>query len=132
MCAFHVSQIVVVGCFLAYQAYMAKKATGDLLTPEQKATNPVYQGSLNLWYIDSAFTWLSVGVGGKLANISRGFDKYVVDGLVTFVAYFTGFLSEAFRRVQTGYVRNYALMMLFGVIAVIGGLLYGAHSLLAK
>ena len=102
------------------------------MSEKQKASNPIYQGSANLWYVDRTFNDVFIRGGGVVAKISRVIDDWVIDGLVKLVANVAGFFSEAFRYVQTGYVRNYALMMLLGVVAVIGALLMGAHNLAGK
>jgi NADH-quinone oxidoreductase subunit L len=47
------------------------------------------------------------------------FDKYVVDGLVNLMAWIAGEGSYALRRVQTGLVQNYALMMIAGVFVLL-------------
>jgi NADH-quinone oxidoreductase subunit L len=47
------------------------------------------------------------------------FDRYVVDGLVNVWAWFASEGSFAFRRLQTGLIQNYALVMLLGVFAFV-------------
>ena len=47
------------------------------------------------------------------------FDNRVVDGLVNAVARVIQEASFTFRRLQTGLVQNYALLMLFGVFAFV-------------
>ena len=109
------------------------RATGELLTEEQKAANPFYQGSTNLWGVDGFFNWLFVKLGGQVATgVWRIIDQRIVDGTITFFAGFIGFLSEAFRRIQTGYIRTYAMSMLVGVVAVVGGILWGTLRALGK
>jgi NADH-quinone oxidoreductase subunit L len=49
------------------------------------------------------------------AWISHMFDKYVVDGLVNLIGWASGQGSFGMRRLQTGLVQNYALVMVFGV-----------------
>jgi NADH-quinone oxidoreductase subunit L len=49
------------------------------------------------------------------AWISHMLDKYVVDGLVNLLGWSASQGSHAFRRVQTGLMQNYALVMLAGV-----------------
>ncbi|HXG24574.1 MAG TPA: proton-conducting transporter membrane subunit, partial [Chthonomonadales bacterium] len=116
-----------VGIGLAWNFYSKRRETGELLTPEQKAVNPLYQGSLNLWYVDGFFYRVFVTWGGAVGTVIwRWIDQGLIDGLVNALAAITAFLSQAFRRVQTGYVRAYALSMLIGVIAVVIGLLWGA------
>ena len=53
------------------------------------------------------------------AWISHMTDKHVVDGLVNFVGWGAGEGSYLLRRVQTGLVQNYALLMVFGVFVFV-------------
>jgi NADH-quinone oxidoreductase subunit L len=53
------------------------------------------------------------------AWVSHMFDKDVVDGLVYLMAWIAGEGSYALRRVQTGLVQNYALMMIAGVFVLL-------------
>jgi NADH-quinone oxidoreductase subunit L len=46
-------------------------------------------------------------------------DRRVVDGAVNFVGWCTRESSYWFRRVQTGLVQNYALLMVFGVFVFV-------------
>jgi NADH-quinone oxidoreductase subunit L len=52
------------------------------------------------------------------------FDLGVIDGAVNGVAAFFGRWALGLRRYQTGFVMNYALSMLAGVIALLGFLLW--------
>jgi NADH-quinone oxidoreductase subunit L len=54
-----------------------------------------------------------------LAMLSGLFDKYVVDGLVNLVATALDGFSRLFRRLQTGYVSNYALVLAVGMFALV-------------
>ena len=51
------------------------------------------------------------------AWVSGLFDKYVVDGLVNVWAWLASESSFGFRRLQTGLIQNYAVLMLLGVFA---------------
>ena len=53
------------------------------------------------------------------AWISGLLDKHIVDGLVNLVGSILQESSFIFRRVQTGLIQNYALLMLFGVFAFV-------------
>jgi NADH-quinone oxidoreductase subunit L len=53
------------------------------------------------------------------AWVSHLVDKYVVDGLVNLVGWLAGESSFVLRRVQTGLIQNYALVMLLGVFALV-------------
>ena len=59
--------------------------------------------------------WLTV----FLSWVSSLIDKYAVDGAVNLVGRSAEEASFVFRRVQTGLIQNYALMMLFGVFAFV-------------
>jgi len=58
------------------------------------------------------FTRLSAWISGMI-------DRYVVDGLVNLVGWSAGESSYGLRRVQTGLIQNYALLMLIGVFALL-------------
>jgi len=47
-----------------------------------------------------------------------GFDKYVVDGMVNGVGYFSGFFGVLLRKLQTGRVQTYIGFVLFAVIVL--------------
>ena len=64
--------------------------------------------------------WLTVAS----AWVSHLLDKYIVDGLVNLVGAVLEAGSFVFRRVQTGLVQNYALVMLFGVFAFVSVYLF--------
>jgi NADH-quinone oxidoreductase subunit L len=61
--------------------------------------------------------------GQWLTRLSVYFDNRGVDGLVNTVAATVGGTSGRMRRVQTGFVRSYALAMFFGAALLVGALL---------
>jgi NADH-quinone oxidoreductase subunit L len=61
--------------------------------------------------------------GQWLTRLSVFFDNRGVDGLVNTVAATMGGSSGRVRKVQTGFVRSYALSMLVGAVLVVGALL---------
>jgi NADH-quinone oxidoreductase subunit L len=74
-----------------------------------------------LWRFDGGVVDGAVDGSGLLTRMtswfSHIFDTYVVDGLVNLVGWATGESSFATRKMQTGLVQNYALLMLFGIFA---------------
>jgi NADH-quinone oxidoreductase subunit L len=67
--------------------------------------------------------WSGIGAffAGMLALFffwagAGGFDKYIVDGLVNGVAYFSGFFGVIFRKFQTGRVQTYIIFVLIGIM----------------
>src|ERR1017187_5905413 len=61
--------------------------------------------------------------GQWLTRLSVYFDNRGVDGLVNTVAATMGGTSGRMRKVQTGFVRSYALSMFVGAVLLIGTLL---------
>jgi len=76
-----------------------------------------------LWAVDRNVVDGAVNGSGWLTVFSAWFshllDKYIVDGLVNLVGAVLEESSFLFRRVQTGLIQNYALVMLFGVFAFV-------------
>jgi NADH-quinone oxidoreductase subunit L len=87
----------------------------------------VVQGTLvssfALWAFDRRVIDGAVNGSGWLTVfaswVSSLIDKYVVDGAVNLVGRAAEESSFVFRRVQTGLIQNYALLMLFGVFAFV-------------
>ncbi|MFB9721317.1 NADH-quinone oxidoreductase subunit L [Planobispora longispora] len=75
-------------------------------------------------YGDALNEALLMRPGQWLTRIAVFFDNRGVDGLVNGLAAGIGGTSGRLRRVQTGFVRSYALSILFGAAAVVGALLY--------
>ena len=74
-------------------------------------------------YGDAVNESLLMRPGQWLTRLSVYFDNRGVDGLVNTVAATVGGTSGRVRRVQTGFVRSYALSMLVGAVLLVGALL---------
>jgi NADH-quinone oxidoreductase subunit L len=76
-----------------------------------------------LWGFDRLVVDGAVNGSGLLTQfsawVSHMIDKYVVDGLVNLIGWVAGEGSYLLRRVQTGLIQNYALVMVFGVFALL-------------
>jgi len=70
------------------------------------------------WYYDSSIAAFMGGPGRKGFDAIAWFDKHVIDGAVNGVASIVRVSSDKGRTIQTGYVRNYALGLVFGAIVV--------------
>ncbi len=60
----------------------------------------------------------------------RFVDRLIIDGLVNGTAVVVDYLAESLRTLQTGYVRNYALVMLAGAVFVLGCFLFVVQDFL--
>ncbi|GAA3416755.1 NADH-quinone oxidoreductase subunit L [Streptosporangium vulgare] len=111
--------LVAVGVVLAWFRYGAAEVPavaprGSFLTTF--ARRDLYGDALN--------EALFMRPGQWLARIAVFFDNRGIDGLVNGLAAGIGGTSGRLRRIQTGYVRSYALSILFGAAVVVGALLY--------
>jgi len=71
---------------------------------------------LHNWFHDK----LIVGVFLKITHfLANPIDQLVIDGTVNGLGRMTAKASAGMRKWQTGYVRNYALVMLAGVVAIV-------------
>lgn len=86
----------------------------------RESTNPLYQLAFHKYYVDEALN--AVLVKPVLA-FGRGLSHYlegdVLDAGSRGISNIFRGTSTTLRRVQTGYMRNYALGILFGVVAII-------------
>ncbi len=74
-------------------------------------------------YGDAINEGLFMRPGNTLVEATADFDDYVVDGLVDGTGAAAMGMSRTFRRLQTGYVRSYALSLLAGALIVVLALL---------
>jgi NADH-quinone oxidoreductase subunit L len=87
------------------------------------AGNPVTVAARKDLYGDSINEGLLMRPGQWLTRLSVYFDNRGVDGLVNTLAAATGGTSGRLRKLQSGFVRSYALSMLVGGVLLVGALL---------
>jgi len=82
--------------------------------------NPVYQLAFHKYYVDEILTAIIIrpllGFGRAAARLIEG---DALDGGSRGVAWLLRGTSAALRRLQSGYMRNYALVILVGVVLII-------------
>jgi len=71
------------------------------------------------WYIDPLYQAIIARPGQALADLSAWVDRNVVDGAVNGIAVAFREGGGQLRRLQTGYVRNYALGVAAGTVALL-------------
>jgi NADH-quinone oxidoreductase subunit L len=122
--------------------------------PLKARLGAAFTGMQNKWYVDEFYAWLiirpyqrfaafladvvdwrfwhdwvhdSVIVAGfrSLANfLAHPVDLGVIDGIANGLANSTQRLAVVLSKGQTGFVRNYALMVFFGVVSMLGYLIF--------
>jgi NADH-quinone oxidoreductase subunit L len=82
---------------------------------------PVRALLLNAYYVDWVYDRLVVGPLLALSGfLARVFDLRVIDGLVNGTGRAVVAWAAGMRRLQTGYIVNYALTMLAGAVILVG------------
>ncbi len=142
----------IIGIAVAYRFYVrspeiAARLEQRLSGPHRVLTNKYYVDELydatvitgtmasanGLWTFDRHVVDGAVNGSGWMTIFSSWFsgiiDKYLVDGLVNLVGSVLQESSFVFRRLQTGLIQNYALLMLFGVFAFVSIYLLLVRSL---
>ena len=71
------------------------------------------------WYIDETIAKVVDGPGEAAFEGTAAFDRVVIDGAVNETGTLVKGFGARLRTVQTGYVRNYALMIAFGTVALL-------------
>ena len=88
------------------------------------ARNPLQKILIDKYYVDEIYDALIVNPIYRLSLwLARVFDPGVIDGIVNGVADAVAGWSRGLRRVQTGFVMNYALGILLGAVAVVAYLM---------
>ncbi|MFY9887471.1 MAG: NADH-quinone oxidoreductase subunit L [Streptosporangiaceae bacterium] len=110
--------LVVVGIGIAWLLFGRREV--PVVAP---AGSPVTVAARKDLYGDAVNESLLMRPGQWLTRLSVYFDNRGVDGLVNTVAATFGGSSGRLRRVQSGFVRSYALSMLVGAVLLVGAFL---------
>jgi NADH-quinone oxidoreductase subunit L len=139
--------VAAAGIGLAHRIYVARPETSEQLA---KRLSGAHRTLLNKYYVDELYDatvisgtmssarglWAvdrhvvdgAVNGSGKVTIVGSWFsgltDRTVVDGFVNLVGWVIQESSHAFRRLQTGLVQNYALLMLFGIFTFVSVYLF--------
>jgi NADH-quinone oxidoreductase subunit L len=105
------------GILVAYRLYQRGLTGPD---PLPAKLGPLAPLSERAWGIDAAYAKMVDGPGRRVAEVlAAEFDQGLVDGAVNGVAAVVALVSRSLRRLQTGFVRNYALALFTGGTAVL-------------
>ncbi|MGH7388363.1 MAG: NADH-quinone oxidoreductase subunit L [Candidatus Rokuibacteriota bacterium] len=113
--------VAAAGIVLAWLMYGASPVRPDTIGRPRNALHALL---LDAWYVDRLYDVAIVRPLHALSVfLARVFDLGVLDGLVNATGRAVVAWAAAGRRLQTGYVVNYALTMLMGAVVVVGYLL---------
>jgi NADH-quinone oxidoreductase subunit L len=139
---------------LAWTVYGRRALQAGEADPLSRGLGSLFTALNRKWYVDELYDWLFVrryvAAAGWLANtldgrfwhdwfhdtllarsfrlgtrwLSEGFDLPVIDGAANGLAQLVQGAAARLRTVQTGYVRNYAISVLVGLLLVMSYLLF--------
>jgi NADH-quinone oxidoreductase subunit L len=112
--------VVAAGVVLAWYMYVSTPVRPETIG---RPRTSLHAFLLNAWYFDWLYDRILVRPYFALCELLARFDLGVIDGLVNFSGRVVVWGAASARRVQTGYVVNYALTMLAGAVVLVGFLL---------
>ena len=114
--------IAVTGVLVATRFYVWRPDTPTRMVERYPKA---YRVLLNKYYVDELYDALLVEpIRRGSFWLWRTFDDLVIDGSINGVAAVVRMGSLVLRRVQTGYVTNYVLSFIVGVVAILGYLTF--------
>jgi NAD(P)H-quinone oxidoreductase subunit 5 len=108
--------IALIGITLASLMYLSRKIDAGAIA---KQIQPLYQLSLNKWYIDDIYNSVFVQGSRRLARQVLEVDVRIVDGLVNLAGFVTLVTGEALKYLENGRVQFYALIVFGAVLGLV-------------
>ncbi|HET7037224.1 MAG TPA: NADH-quinone oxidoreductase subunit L [Thermomicrobiaceae bacterium] len=110
--------IALGGIWVAYAAYVS-----GALSPQQWAARlgPAYRLAANRWYADEIYEYLIIHPAYVISIwLWRIVDVGIIDAIVNGVASTIAWTAQRWRRLQTGLVTNYAMIIALGMVVIVG------------
>jgi len=107
--------VAIFGMWLALSVYRQEGRAEAIA----KRSGPLYKLLRNLYWVDELYDAAVIKPFYTLSRLFTTFDRWVVDGLVNATGITADIAGQVVKLFQTGLVRNYALMFLLGVIAIL-------------
>ena len=107
--------IALAGFGLAWSIYKREGAAEKLAG----RFKPIHTVLRNLYWVDELYDALLLRPFYAMSRVFTAFDKWVVDGVVNAAGVTAELTGQIIKLFQTGLVRNYALVFLLGVVAIL-------------
>ena len=115
--------IALVGIGGATMMYLKKPELPGKFTT---AFSGLHKAVFNKWYIDELYDFLFVNPCKKIGTfLWRGFDVKIIDGVVNGLGWIVKGIGAGLRYTQSGYLHNYAVAMVVGVVVIVGYYVFG-------
>ncbi len=110
------------GIYLAYSAYLKKP---ELSAKLKKSVGDFYDVLLHKYYIDEIYQAIVVKPMLYVSEryLWHGVDEIMIDGSVNGTGKTVRFVGRVLRKIQTGFVQNYALAFVIGIVIMLGYLI---------
>jgi NADH-quinone oxidoreductase subunit L len=115
--------VALLGLGAAWWLYAGPKVVLERLSAPLGGVRRILEAK---WGFDLLYDWFAdtVVVGGSRVLLWKFFDASLIDGIVNGAGEVVAFVARLLRPLQTGFVRSYALMILFGAVLVVGYVLF--------
>ena len=108
--------ISIIGLILVWYLYMKRPGIPPAL---QRRLPHLHALLFNKWYFDEVFDFLIVN---PIKGLGRFFNNFIeadlINGLTRGTVYLVRTAGAGVREIQTGLLRGYAVLMLFGIVAI--------------
>jgi NADH-quinone oxidoreductase subunit L len=117
--------VTAVGVAIAWRIYLVSQPSAQRVAA---AAPSVYRVLYHKYYVDELYDFLFVRpIKWTGRALNRFFEQDIVDFTVDGIGRAIRWASVRGRGIQTGYVRNYALSILFGAVVVLAYYVIGGH-----
>lgn len=118
------SAAIAIGTVLITRNYYLKNGLeGDVRL--RTSLGNFYQTMADKFYFDELYDAIIIRPFNALAAGLNWFDEVVIDGIVKGISEGVGNVGDVFKRMQTGLVSNYLVILSIGVIAMLTFLVFG-------
>ncbi|MCJ7625333.1 MAG: NADH-quinone oxidoreductase subunit L [Anaerolineaceae bacterium] len=118
--------LALLGLFFAWTIY-GRRSLGDPENPDPLAgmLGPVFTALNKKWWVDELYGLVFVRPYTYLSEVvfAKWIDQKVIDGAANGLGSVTQSFAGVLRRLENGYVRSYALSILFGVVVILAYLI---------
>jgi NADH-quinone oxidoreductase subunit L len=114
-----VSVVVAIAGILLATRYYKKKTT---LADQERSLGAAYSVAYNKFYVDEIYDNTVVKPTYAISNsfLYKIVDVKIIDGIINGLAAIVGVGGSVFRKIQTGIVQNYAIVIVVGILLAVG------------
>ena len=108
--------VAIVGILFAFVIYQQRPGSAAAIASTFRPVATLWR---NLYWVDELYEAVILRPFYAMSRFFAAFDRLVVDGLVNVSGILVDITGQLLKLFQTGYVRNYALLFLMGVVAIL-------------